>query len=142
MAINYTTLRTEVETDPNNYGFAPLRANGDDTQITALLNLVRANISIAKTYMSFADLMNAMVPALSSVSTAQAGQLQLLGLSGQVKIGDANTQAYLEGVYTTTANKALLRAQYTRTGSRAEQLFGENTVLSIDDIIQARGVGW
>jgi hypothetical protein len=142
MAINYTTLRTEVETDPNNYGFAPLRANGNDTQIVALLNQVRANIAITVSQMDFNTFMRAMMNYLSSLSTAQGTQMQIIGLGGYVYLGDANTRTYLEGVYSTVAQKSQLQALYTRQGSRAEQLFGENTILTLDDLVQARGAGW
>jgi hypothetical protein len=142
LAINYTTLRNEVETDPNNYGFAALRANGNDTQIISLLNQVRANIAITVSSMEFNAFMRAMMSQLATLSTAQGTQMQIIGLGGLVYLGDSATRTYLEGVYSAVGPKAQLQALYTRQGSRAEQLFGENTILTLDDLVIARGAGW
>jgi hypothetical protein len=137
MAINYTTLRTEVETAP----YAAWRANGDDTSILAYLNSPnRAGTSITVSVMDFNSFMKAMINFLSTLSTAQGTQMQLLGLGGSIYLSDTLTRAYLEGVYSTTAQKTQLQALYTRLGSRAEALFGENVTLSMDDLVAARSL--
>jgi hypothetical protein len=142
----YTALRNEIENDPTGLGYAAFRTSGADNALADALNLVRASVTIAKGSMSFADLMSAMVSALSGLTTAQVGQLQLLGLSGQIKIGDTTVRTYLEGVYNNATNKALLQAQYNRQGSRAEFLWGDGAYITLDDVVTAKflnnATGW
>lgn len=138
MAINYTALRAEIENDPTTLGYAQYRTSGADNAIADLLNLVRAGVNVQVASMSFLKFMQAMVSQLSTLSTAQGTQMQLLGLGGSIPLSDTATRAYLEGVYTTTAAKNQLQALYTRSGSRAEFLWGDGTRISSDDVATAR----
>lgn len=142
----YTALRSEIENDPASLGYAPFRLSGSDNAIADALNLVRSTITVNKASMNFNDFTHAMISQLNTLSTAQGTQMQILGTAGIIYLGDTATRTYLEGVYSTTAAKNQLQALYTRTGSRAEFLWGDGTTISNDDIVTAKflngATGW
>jgi hypothetical protein len=142
----YTALRNEIETDPMNYGYAAFRTSGADNSLADALNLVRATVTINKYSMNFNDFTHAMISQLQTLSTAQGTQMQILGAAGTIYIGETATRTYLENVYSTTAAKNQLQALYTRTGSRAEFLWGDGTSIDLTDIVTAKflnnATGW
>jgi hypothetical protein len=87
-----------------------------------------------------------MISQLQTLSTAQGTQMQILGAAGTIYIGETATRTYLENVYSTTAAKNQLQALYTRTGSRAEFLWGDGTSIDLTDIVTAKflnnATGW
>ena len=60
-AAQLALLKTELETDPNAYGYAPFVASGADNQLEALLNLPRAAIRINRGFVSTQELVEAIV---------------------------------------------------------------------------------
>ena len=153
MAINYTTLKTELLTDPNGYGLTALFANGADNQIPAILNLVRdgtnggPSITVKRADINANEILEAIdirdIP--SSIvqqqmswfeSATQAVQpLRLLNEDGT----DTRVLANFKRILTNAQNsQTRLVTASQRNGSRAEQLFGTNTFLTTDDIAKAR----
>lgn len=141
----YTALRSEIENDPTSLGYAAFRNLGADNALADALNLVRSTITVNKATMKFNDFTHAMISQLSTLSTAQGTQMQILGIAGIIYIGETATRTYLEGVYSAVGPKAQLQALYTRTGSRAEFLWGDGAFITSDDVATARtltGAGW
>lgn len=139
MPIDYTALANEINTDPTSIGYAPLVTSGDDAGIAALLNQVRAGTSITKSYIPLEDVLAAIVKTeFDSLTTANKTVVDQFCRGTRIKSGEANmrtTMAALFGSGTTT--RANLIALSTRTGSRAEVLFGENTLISHADVARA-----
>jgi hypothetical protein len=162
MAINYTALKTELETDPIGYGYAPFYAAGDNGALADMLNLVRDGtnggpaISIRKSDVASKDIWEAIAiddfPALpanpnnTQLSTERRSLSWLEGLANIQTIRLLNNDgsntpviANLQGIFPAgTGTRNRLIALASRNGSRAEQLFGANVRLTNEDIAKAR----
>lgn len=150
MAINYTTLKTEITTDPKGYGYAASWTSGDDVTTANLLNQVRSTEQIAQSTLSWNALLAAIVPSefqtIMSASESTLGQLRdwylnALGLAAHVDLSNGNIQAALSLIFPSAScpnTYAAIQALYTRNGSRAETLFGAGTVIQPSDIGIAR----
>lgn len=151
MAINYASLKTEVQTDPNSYGYAPLLAAGADGAVAELLNKVRDGTDgFAAITVKRADI--APVEVLEAVDTrdfkaspsalegswfesiTQYSRVRLLNEDG----AQTRVMANLRRLVTdTNGTQTRLTALANRNGSRAEQLFGTDTRVSADDVSKA-----
>jgi hypothetical protein len=60
MAINYTQLKAELNTDPNAYGYAPFIASGGDQNLADMLNLPRAAIVMPRPDVSPLEILEAI----------------------------------------------------------------------------------
>lgn len=139
MAISYTALKTELQTDPTAIGYASLLAAGNHTALAAALNLVRATISVFRGVIPTWELLSCVVKTEYAALTASDKQLFQIVLScGEVDTTDSGIQTMLGSIYpnpSTTRTAMIARA--SRTGSRAEQLFGTGTAITIADIAKA-----
>lgn len=151
MTINYTALKAELLSDPNAYGYAPLIAAGNDVGLAALLNEVRAGITIRRRDIAPQELLEAIdvrdftMPAaivtptlaaswLESALQIQSGALRLLTDAGVATRVKGNLDRLLGN---TQGTQDRLNALAVRTGSRAEQLFGTDTRVTHQDIATA-----
>lgn len=148
MAINYPQLKTEITTDPNNYGYAPLLAIGNDQGIADILNLSRVAIQIKRADIDPSEIFHALDLAdmVTNGTATQIGWMEacldapytirLLNEDGTDTPVQSNWLALLKTG--TTPTKTRLAALRTRAGSRAEQLFGANTFVTPADVALAR----
>lgn len=146
MAIDYAVLRTEMETDPNGYGYAPLLAAGADQALADMLNEVRASIDIKRADISSGEVFHAI--ALGDLkSNPNSFEAQwwgaLLNRSDAIRLvnedGTATpVRANVLQVVTGSTSRTRLAALETRKGSRAEQLFGAGTSVRHEDVMKAR----
>jgi hypothetical protein len=156
MAINYAALKTELLTDPQTYGYAATLAAGEPEAAAALLNKIRNGtdgegaITVNRGAITPMELME----AIDIRDLAIGGQLNatlvgswlesLLQSTGQIRLRDAagaktRTRDNIDRVLgTTNGSQARFDALAQRFGSRAEQLFGEGTVVTREDIATAR----
>lgn len=153
MAIDYAALKSELQTDPNAYGYAA--TNGNDVAKADLLNLARAAITIRRSDVPAKDLWEAIdvgdYTALQANPTATQLSLErrylawMTGLPtfGTVRILNddgsngpvaANLLAMFPAGSTT---RARIVALASRNGSRAEQLFGQGVVVTAQDVGKA-----
>jgi hypothetical protein len=144
MAINYTTLRNEIENDPTNLGYAADRLSGADSLIADKLNAVSSANRI-NTGSLTTDQLKACV-TLSDYTGLQASNRQWLDFISVAQFIDLNNTVIAGGLNTlftagSTSRNNIIAAQ-KRDGSRAETLFGAGTYISIDDVAKARGTGW
>lgn len=146
--INYAQLKTELQADPNNYGYSAPYAAGDNTACATLLNQVRATITIRRDNISPAEVLE-VIDNRDFETTLNPGhvawfesvtQLPLLRL-----INDDGTDTRILGNLRRILqnpgpqqSRARLADIANRQGSRAEQLFGANTLLTNEDIAKAR----
>lgn len=145
MAISYTTLKTELTTDPSSFGYAALITSGSDQRLADLLNQIRPAITVRRSDITPQEVLEAV--ALSDFaanlsvgqgswfeSTTQALLIRLLNDDGT----DTRMLTNLVSLFTSNSGtRTRLRAIANRPGSRAEQLFGTNTTISADDIAVA-----
>lgn len=144
-SIDYAALKTELQTDPNAYGYAALIAAGNMQGIADKLNQVRATISIQRPDVTPDEVLEAIrLSDLRSATTAvQASYMQSLLVLPNIRIlkengTDARVLTNLMDILTNgSASETRLRALATRRGSRAEQLFGPGAWLSWSDITTA-----
>ncbi len=153
-------LRTEITTDPAGLGYGPLLAAGQDWALADVLNFVRdgttpcptngvvgAAITVCRNDVSSSDLVSAIdvkdfKTSLNLMTMAwligifSVGRVQLLNADGT----DAPVMANLrELLNNTNGSITRLIGVARRFGSRAEQLFGLGTRVTIDDIAAAFG---
>lgn len=156
--VNYTTLHTELTTDPRGYGYGPLLTAGNDDGLVTLLNKPRDGtdgfpaISVKRLdcapseileAIDIRDLQSSGLPAGMSVPLAQSwlesvtqfARIRLMNDDGTKTMTRRNIDRL---VANTNASQTRLDAVAVRAGSRAEELFGANTVLTNFDIGQAK----
>lgn len=144
------TLKTELLTDPNAYGYAPLIADTNNPALTAMVNLPRAAIQMPRPDVTPLEILEAIkitdfVPS-GQQSILYGSWFESLTQFPSVRILKENgtdTRA-MTNLMTILANgsqsEVRLRALAVRNGSRAEQLFGVNTVVSVQEVIDAQRI--
>jgi hypothetical protein len=139
MAINYTTLRAEIETAT----YATNRNAGADNALADQLNAIvvnnKVNTGLIPSY-QFGGLIVGSEYTAKTVS--QQNYIQMLMVAPNIDINNANIAAGLSAIFPTGTSRANIIAAQQRDGSRAETLFGAGTFISTDDITKARGSGW
>lgn len=150
MAIDYGELTTEIQTDPNGYGYAALVAEGNDQGVADLLNLPRdgatapgAPITVYRNDVRRAELIGALV--VSDYDALTAARRDLMNAILQLEVVDA-TNATLRGNLAAvfgagTTTRANLVSAAQRAGSRAEQLWGTGARVQHLDVARALGRG-
>jgi hypothetical protein len=145
MAINLSELKTELLTDPNAYGYAPLVAVGSCGELADMLNLVRPAITVPLAAVTPADLLEAIAVGdfIASAnqtilhgswleSLFQFPSIRVLKDNGSDSRVMNNIMAILKNG---TASETRVRALASRKGSRAEQLF--SVAVTPSDVAQA-----
>ena len=141
MAIDYIVLKTELNIDPQGYGYSAYWANGQDWKLAELINQTRDNILIARDIVPAYEIFETIVPSeWVSLSAQEKERIQLILSMGEILIKGENTKASFQTAFGagTTTRKNILNL-ITRKGSRAEQLFGSGILISWDDVAKARG---
>jgi hypothetical protein len=133
-------LYTEITTDPSGIGLAAAFAANNHPLVASLINQSRATVSIEKSYVTARDLIASLVPTeYIGLTQPQRDYLALLPALGTVDIRtgsslrNALNSVFAAGTGTRTAYTALA----SRNGSRAEQLFGVDTVVTAGEVTRA-----
>lgn len=159
MAVDLTALRTELQNDPASLGYAALLTAGSDQGLADALNLRRASIQVRRADIAPAEIAGAIAvadytalpgtPTAAQLSTERrflawltgimaVPTLRLLNDDGTDGPAIANFKAmFAAGTGTLTRLSALA----SRTGSRAEQLFGTGVGVTALDVARAFGRG-
>lgn len=148
MSVNLAQLKAELQADPIGYGYAPLVAARDAGALSAMLNLARdgtnggAAISIKKTNISANDVLEAIdnrdLPAAGGwqswfESITQRDNIRLINDDGT----DTRVLGNFKRILANAQNsQTRLSALAVRSGSRAEQIFGRDSVVTTDDVSQ------
>lgn len=156
MALTFAALKTEIQNDPNGYGYAQHVATGADSLIAEMLNLVRtgsnggAEILVGRPDITPSELLEAIDPRdfnptpnnfanmtltgswLESV--LQFPSIPLLRADGTNNLIRGTLNRLLADGF---GSQARLNALSKRQGSRAEQLFGFGTSITPDHIARA-----
>jgi hypothetical protein len=140
MAIDYAALKSEIQADPTILGYAPFVTAGSDIGVAGLLNATRAGISVFRNDLGVREVINAIdATNFASLTQIQVSKLMLLFTSTPtIDATNANTRTIFLGIFSgMTATVNALTALASRTGSRAEQLFGAGTVVGHLDVARA-----
>jgi hypothetical protein len=148
VAIDYTALHTEIVTDPKGLGYAAHTANNDDAGVAILINALTGNgigtvyltvsmtqlLEVLTTTADFDALMVAGVVYNTVATLTMLGPMNFAMAAFQSELTHLATEASLS-----TASKTAWTNAVSRNGSRAEVLFGTNTVVLHTDVAIAMG---
>jgi hypothetical protein len=150
MSVNLQTLKTELLTDPNGYGYAALIADTNNPALAEMLNLPRAAIQMPRPDVTPLEILEAInvndfIAAASQQilhgswleSLTQFPQIRILKENGSDTRVMTNIMAILKN---STASETRVRALSVRNGSRIEQLFGVGIVVSVQEVIDAQRI--
>lgn len=142
MTIDYIALKTEILTDPTARGYS----GKEDNAVAVLLNEIQAGITIKRDNISPNEVLEAIdnrdfiaSPNIAHCSWFESvTQLRSLRL-----VNDDNSNTKVLGnlnrlITDTQGSQTRVLALANRNGSRAEQLYGRNTVVSDVDVAVAR----
>lgn len=147
MAFTIQQLTTEITTDPTGLGYAAFITANDRPGLAGALNLPRQGVTVKRN-----DVMaNEIIAAVDSrdfVTTPNAAHVAFVqallakGAPLQFQDNDGNDTKILGNIKrllvsddATHTSRAALNALASRTGSRAEQLWGTGTKITEDDIV-------
>lgn len=152
-----TALKSELDTDPQNYGYAEQRVLGADQTMADMLNHVRDGVTappagntgpviagIREDFLMPGDVLEAIdnrdfiaSPNPAHVawfeSATQLRSIRLLNADGSQTRALGNINRLLENPGA-QGSRARVTALANRNGSRAEQLFGPRTIVTHQDI--------
>lgn len=140
MAIDYAALKAEITNDQSGLGYA---AAPNNLAVSELLNAVRGTITVEKSSVPARELIGALAPAeYVALTQPQRDYLALLPALGAVDIRTGSSlRNALNSVFAAgSATRANYTALASRSGSRAEQVFGVDTRISESDVGQAKGM--
>ncbi len=137
-------LKNEVTLDPNGYGYVP----ADTTAVLEMINQVRATITVQNSSVAKSDVKaSTLYDAFDGLLAPEQAWLEWITSGGGDEIkSSADVREHLLGdggssiwaVADRTAMEAAMVALFDRDGSRAEELFGENTTITRNDWLAAR----
>lgn len=135
MTIDLAALATEINTDPQGYGYSLT----DNALTRDLLNELRVAIRIDREVIPAYEVIDALNPGEWESATAQEKQrIALIVSAGEVNVQSANTRAAFGAAFDGgTTTRANLIALQTRDGSRVEELFGAGERVSSSIVAEA-----
>lgn len=147
MAIDYEALKDELEQDPKNLGYSALISAGRDLALAALLNAksgAGAETLSLQVITKGAFLLGISPVGLTLPTKSSADQMKwdriisFASAADFVDVGNANVAGLLalaiaDGLITQQQVDSFTK----RVGSRAEVLFGADTVINHEDIAKA-----
>lgn len=136
-------LTTELQGDPLALGYAAPLGAGSLGLVADVLNLVRPAVTIRRGIVTGAAIIGALdVAEFNALTQLQLTRLMVVcSASGGVDTGADGTRAILGALFPPGSSRTALVALADRIGSRAEQLFGFGTVVTVNDVARAIGRG-
>jgi hypothetical protein len=149
--IDYAVLKAECQNNPQGYSLDGLTltqhfAAGNDGPCATILNTVRAGITVRRANIAASEVLEAVAQSdfVSNPNLLLGSYFESVTQQPTIRLenddgSDTRILTNLKQCFSpSTASRTRLNAIANRTGSRAEQLFGRDTVLSADDIVLAR----
>ena len=137
MSIDYTVLKTEIQTDPLVLGYA----GKTDPEIAALLNEIGlSGETINREAVPAREVSREVVVSeFEALSLAKRQMWTIILTAGieQFEVSDAKLVAQIANIWAGTTTLGNLDTLRQRGCSRAEALFGVNTVIGFMDVGQA-----
>jgi hypothetical protein len=137
MTINLAALKTELTTDPAALGYAAFLPMSDAKPLLAIINavppLATANLGVQD--VSARDLINAIDPSeIQSFSASQSQMISWIVAAGGLSV-DSFTQA--NAIFPAGNSRTAFMKLLKRKPTRAEQLFGRDTIVTVFDLSAA-----
>jgi hypothetical protein len=142
------TLKQELLTDPNSYGYAALITDTNNPALSEMVNLPRAAIQMPRPDVTPDEILEAIsvddfiTGANQTIlhgswfeSLTQFAKVRVLKENGSDTRVMTNIMKILKNG---TASETRVRALSVRNGSRAEQLFGVGVWVSVQEVIDAQ----
>jgi hypothetical protein len=140
VAIDYQALKTEIATDPKTLGYA----GKSDYDISVLMNTPGLSAeTIIRTWTPIEEVIAAVVRAdFDALAAAGKTYLDTIVMRGtRVKTGDATLRSQLAALFPAgTPTRTNLTNLATKSATRGEVLFGENTNIGNADVAKARAL--
>ena len=141
-------LKTELLTDPNGYGYAPLIADTNNPALAELVNRSRAAIQMPRPDVTPLEILEAIAVEdfVTSQTVLMGSWFESLTQFPSIRIlkengTDARVMSNIMKVLKNgTASETRIRALAVRNGSRAEQLFGVGVTVSVQEVIDAQRI--
>ena len=142
VAMTLAALKSEILTDPKALGYTALRAQSNGPEaVAAKLNEAGASAeTLFKAWLPIEEVIAVIVRAEYDALSAAAKQFfaDVLMRGARLKSGDANLRASMAGVFASgTATRTSLTALASRSASRAEALWGENVLITPQEVADA-----
>ena len=146
MAYTLAQIKTELITDPNNYGYAAyLGDNFNPPQLALMLNEKRAAIVMPRPDVTPLEVLEAINISdfLTDKTNLWAAWFESLTQFPSVRIlkdNGSDTRVMsniMKLLINGSASETRIRELSVRSGSRAEQLLGVNTVIGFQEVIDA-----
>jgi len=145
MAIDLVALNTEITTDPTGRGYAPFVSSGHTQGVADLLNEKQSAIRMDN-FVTGTQLLEAVVTTDYPTTSAEQDKRDLWRdvLAAVISEGTINANAtriktHVLQVFSGAATRSNLAALQTRDGSRAEVLFGRDSVVTHRNVGLALG---
>jgi hypothetical protein len=140
-------IKTELTTDPMAYGYAALIADTNMPALAAALNLRRASITMPRPDVTPLEILEAIrvteFITANNQNYLMSGWFESLCQYPSVRILKENgtDTRIMQNLMTILANgsasETRLRALAVRQGSRAEQPWGVNVIIGVQEVIDA-----
>lgn len=151
MAIDYAVLKTECTTDPTNIGVDDAFSAGADGRVAEILNQVRGTIAIRRNDVTPLEVLESIdlrdfianPPGVNNMPMAQSWLESLTQFAAVRLFNNDGTDSLVKDnldrlLANTQGSQNRLNTVGVRNGSRAEQLFGQGTTISPNDVVIAR----
>ena len=136
-----SALQSELFLDPVRIGYAPWISAGDHNGVYDLVNRPTSGgaFQVNRDPVVPEIMFGEMDPAdFEAMTTTQLARLQVLMVLPSINLADTSTKAIVDGLF---ANGSVTRQQLSllqkREGSRAEVLWGEGCIVTLNQIAQA-----
>lgn len=130
-------LQSELINDPATRGYS----GSSDGYCAVLLNEVQGSISIDVSMVSNSRAMSAVIGSeLTSLQAADRDSWAILMQCSEIDMTDTQIRGQITEIWTGKTTLTNLQALQTRTGSRAEELWGENSIVQHEAVSKARAL--
>lgn len=139
-AFSIAALHTELTTDPVSMGYATLLQKANDQAVADLLNSLTSPgaASVFRTDVRAQEFLNCITTAdFSALNQLNTSKLQMVLGPGVLDATNANLRAAVQALFT-GATLTAMQAVCSRTGSRAEVLWGTGIVVTAAQVGAAR----
>jgi hypothetical protein len=144
MAVNLATLKTELTTDPAGRGYSTAGSQAAADLVNARIAAIGGGVhtTIAPKWVDSKEIVAKFVASeFANLNQLKTTQLALLLAPGQFAVSAQALLVGANGVFTSATSPGTVTALATlttRNQSRGEFLFGENTIVTDDQVAQAR----
>lgn len=129
MGIDFPAMKSEIETDPQALGYSLV----DNALTATLLNDRKVSIQVARGEVPTQEVIDATV--FSELSQATNQRLYIILTSRETIMITPTIISLVKEIFASgTTSRTQLATLQTRDGSRAEELFGVDTVITAKDV--------